>query len=143
MFNPIYFHPMIVHFPIALIIAGFFIDFVSLFIKSEKCLSKAGFYLMLLGTLGAIAAFSTGQLFTDHPESGDILPPFLKHKTAALLTMIVMIIGSAFRIWLVAAKKEESVLKWVAFGFYFLGLVTVSFTGYMGGILVYEFILGG
>ena len=39
---------MIVHFPIALIIVGFFAEVVSLFFKSEKCLSKTGFYLMIL-----------------------------------------------------------------------------------------------
>ncbi len=45
-------HPMIVHFPIALILAGFLADTLSLFIKKEPCLSKVGFYLMLVRYLG-------------------------------------------------------------------------------------------
>ena len=97
---------------------------------------------MMLGTLAAIAAWSTGQLFTDHPEEGEILSVFTKHKTGAWITMIVMIAGSVFRIWLTAKKKEESKLKWIVFGFYLLGFTAVSFTGYMGGIMVYDFIIG-
>jgi Predicted membrane protein len=142
MFNTDHLHPMIVHFPIALIIVGFLAEVVSLFFKSERCLSKTGFYLMILGTLAAIAAWSTGQLFTDHPSEGEILRVFVNHKTGGMITMIVMIIGSIFRIWLVVQKKEETRLKWIAFGFYLLGFAAVTFTGYMGGIMVYNFMLG-
>jgi uncharacterized membrane protein len=142
MFNTSHLHPMIVHFPVALIIVGFIAEVVSLFFKSEKCLSKTGFYLMILGTLAAIAAWLTGQLFTDHPYESGIISIFEKHKTAALITMIVMIICSLFRIWLVVKKKEETRLKWIAFGFYLLGFAAVSFTGFIGGTMVYNFMLG-
>jgi uncharacterized membrane protein len=56
--------------------------------------------------------------------------------------MIVMITCSLFRIWLVVKKKEETRLKWIAFGFYLLGFVAVSFTGFIGGTMVYNFMLG-
>lgn len=142
MFNTDHLHPMIVHFPIALIIVGFVAEVVSLFFKSEKCLSKTGFYLLILGTLAAIVAWSTGQLFTDHPSEGAILSVFDKHKTGALITMILMIIASTVRIWLMVKKKEETQLKWVAFSLYFLGFASVAFTGFIGGIMVYNFMLG-
>jgi len=141
MFNTDHLHPMIVHFPIALITVGFIAEVVSLFFKSEKCLSKAGFYLMVLGTLAAIAAWSTGQLFTSEPSQGEIVRVFEKHETGALITMILMIIGSVFRIWLVLQKKEETKLKWIAFGFYLLGFAAVTFTGFMGGTMVYNFMM--
>jgi uncharacterized membrane protein len=142
MFNPDHLHPIVVHFPIALIIVGFCADVVSLFFRNEKCLSKTGFYLMVLGTLAAIVAWSTGQLFTDHPSEGAILSVFEKHRTGAIFTMILMIIGSAYRIWLVVKKKEETRLKWIAFGFYLLGFAAVSYTGLLGGSMVYDFMLG-
>jgi hypothetical protein len=53
MFNSAHFHPMIVHFPVALILVGFLADVVFLFLKKELCLSKMGLYLMVLGTLKA------------------------------------------------------------------------------------------
>lgn len=141
MFNTAHLHPMIVHFPVALITVGFIADVASLFFKSEKCLSKTGYYLMILGALAAIAAWSTGQLFTNEPTQGEVVSIFSKHETGALITMILMIIGSAFRIWLVVKKKEETHLKWIAFGFYMLAFAAVTFTGFMGGIMVYNFMM--
>ena len=135
MFNTAHLHPMIVHFPIALITIGFFADVVSLFIKGEKCLSKTGFYLMVLGALAAVAAWATGQLFTSEPTRGEIVNIFEKHETGALITMILIVIGAAFRIWLVIKKKEETQLKWVAFGFYLSGCCNIyRFYGRYHGI---------
>jgi uncharacterized membrane protein len=141
MFNTAHFHPMIVHFPIALITAGFVADVVSLFFKNEKCLSRAGFYLMVLGALSAVVAWGTGQLFTVEPAQGEIVKVFQRHETGGLITMILIVIGSAFRIWLVAQKKDETQLKWIAFGLYFLAFAAVSFTGFMGGTMVYNYMM--
>jgi uncharacterized membrane protein len=141
MFNTTHLHPMIVHFPVALITAGFVFEVVSLFFKNEKCLSKTGFYLLVLGALAAIAAWSTGQLFTIEPTQGKIAEVFENHETGALITMLLMIIGAAFRIWLFVQKKEETQLKWVAFGLYFLGFAAVTYTGFMGGTMVYNFMM--
>jgi uncharacterized membrane protein len=132
---------MIVHFPIALIMVGFLAEVVSLFFKSEKCLSKTGFYLLILGTLAALAAWSTGQLFTNEPTQGPVMQIFERHETGGLITMILMLICSAFRIYLVVSRKEETVLKWIAFGIYFLGFSAVAFTGYLGGSMVYDFMM--
>jgi uncharacterized membrane protein len=140
-FNTTHLHPMIVHFPIALITVGFLAEVVSLFFKSEKCLSKTGFYLMVLGALSAIVAWTTGQLFTNEPTQGEIVSLFNKHETGALITMIVMIIGSMFRIWLVMQKKEETKLKWISFGLYLIAFAAVTFTGFMGGNMVYNFMM--
>ena len=141
MINTTDFHPMIVHFPIALILTGFLADVVSLFFKSERCLSKAGFYLMVLGAVSAIAAWTTGQLFTNEPGQGEILSIFEKHETGAIITMILMIIGAGLRIYLVRSKKEETSLKWVVFVIYLLAVGAVSFTGLMGGTMVYKYML--
>jgi uncharacterized membrane protein len=142
MFNTDHLHPIIVHFPIALITVGFFAEVTSLFFKREKCLSKTGFYLMVLGSLAAIAAWASGHLFTDEPTQGEILKVFLRHKTGALVTMILITTGVLFRIWLIIKKKEESQLKWIAFVFYLLAFAAITFTGYMGGIMVYNFMIG-
>jgi len=142
MFSTDHLHPMIVHFPIALITVGFIAEVSSLFFRSEKCLSKTGFYLMVLGSLAVIAAWSTGHLFTEEPTQGEILKVFERHETWALVTMILMITGTLFRIWLVVQKKEETSLKWIAFSFYLLAFAAVTFTGFMGGTMVYNFMIG-
>lgn len=132
---------MIVHFPIALITAGFLADVVFLFFKNEKCLSKTGFYLMVIGALAAVAAWSTGQLFTSEPIDGEIVKVFERHETGALVTMIIMLIGAVIRVYLVVKKKEETQLKWLVFALYLLGFVAVTYTGFMGGTMVYDFMM--
>lgn len=141
MFNTAHLHPMIVHFPIALITAGFLADVVFLFFKNEKCLSKTGFYLMVIGALAAVAAWSTGQLFTSEPIDGEIVKVFERHETGALVTMIIMLIGAVIRVYLVVKKKEETQLKWLVFALYLLGFVAVTYTGFMGGTMVYDFMM--
>jgi uncharacterized membrane protein len=142
MFNTAHLHPMIVHFPIALITAGFIADVFFLFFKNEKCLSKTGLYLMVLGALGAVAAWSTGQLFANEPTQGEIVKIFGKHETGATITMIIMLVGAILRVWLVMKKKDETNLKWLVFALYFLGFGAVTFTGFMGGTMVYNYMMG-
>jgi uncharacterized membrane protein len=141
MFNTAHLHPMIVHFPIALILTGFLADVISIFIKSEKCLSRTGFYLMILGALAAVAAWGSGHLFTSEPAQGAIADVFEKHETSAMITVLLMVTGSLLRIWLVWKKKEESVLKWVVFGLFFLAFCAVFFTGFLGGTMVYNYMM--
>ncbi|NVO03709.1 MAG: DUF2231 domain-containing protein [Bacteroidetes bacterium] len=142
MFDSSHFHPMIVHFPIALIMVGFIADLFSLFLsKKEPSLSKIGFYLMILGTLGAIAAFLTGEFFTTKKigEAGLVLA---QHEMFAKITMGIMIFASIFRIYLVIAKKENSALKYFVILLIAIAAATVSYTGFLGGNLVYNFMIG-
>jgi uncharacterized membrane protein len=133
---------MVVHFPIALILTGFLFDLGYLLFKKDQCLSKAGFYLMVLGTLGAVVAFTSGYLFTTGFTEGEIVKVYNWHKTGALISLIILTVVSIIRIVLVVKKKEETPLKWVVFALYFLGTASVSFTGLMGGTMVYKYILG-
>lgn len=132
---------MIVHFPVAIITAGFLADVVFLFFRDEKCLSKTGFYLMVIGALSAVAAWATGQLFTNEPAQGEIVKVFERHETGALVTMIIMVIGAIIRVYLVMKKKDETNMKWLVFALYLLGFGAVTFTGYMGGTMVYNFMI--
>lgn len=97
---------------------------------------------MIIGALAAVAAWSTGQLFTSEPDEGEIVKIFELHKTGALITMIIMLIGAIIRVYLVVKKKEDTQLKWLVFVMYLLGFGAVSFTGYMGGTMVYNFMMG-
>lgn len=59
-----YFHPMTIHFPIALIMIGFIVDLVSMFNRKNPCLSRTGYYMEIFGMIAAIVAFGTGYYFT-------------------------------------------------------------------------------
>lgn len=134
-----HFHPMTVHFPIALILIGFLADIISLFFKKEKCLAKTGFYLMIAGTISAIIAYISGNFYTEHPEEGAIHEVFELHETAAIITLAIMILATAVRIVFVASKLDETNLKWFVFALYLLGSISVALTGYWGGSMVYDY----
>jgi uncharacterized membrane protein len=141
MFDSSHFHPMMVHFPIAIITFGFLFDLFSLFITKEKCLSKMGLYLEVIGMLGAIAAFGTGYYFTSKMEGeAGILRD--QHQLFATLTLISIILATFFRLLIVYQKKEETYLKYAAMSLFLLAFVFVTITGHLGGSLVYDYMIG-
>jgi rubrerythrin/uncharacterized membrane protein len=142
MFDSSHFHPMLVHFPIALIMIGFFADVLSLFFnKKEPCLSKVGFFMMICGTLGAFAAYFTGEFFTvDFSGAAGELKE--RHEVFAKITMFVMLAASLIRIYIVWKKKEKGWMKWLVFILFFIATATVGYTGLLGGTLVYNNMVG-
>ena len=141
MFDTSYLHPMIVHFPIAIIMIGFLFDLSSLFISREKCLSSMGLYLEVIGMFAAIAAFGSGYFLTS-PMEGDAGIMREQHQLFATLTLISIILATFFRLLLVYQKKEESYLKYAAMSLFLLAFVFVIITGHLGGLLVYENMIG-
>jgi uncharacterized membrane protein len=128
-------HLMIVHFPIALIMAGFALDLAGLLFNKIKCLSMAGFFLMILGSVAAVAAVTTGLLINFDPESAMNLIR-VRHEKFAISTLSVVVISTLFRIWLLKAKKEVSGMKYISVGLYLVAFALVSVTGYLGGEMI-------
>jgi uncharacterized membrane protein len=141
MINTSHWHPMIVHFPIAIIMMGFLADLLSLFFSKGKRLSRMGFYLEIVGMFAAIAAFATGYLgILQKGDEAELLRE--SHEFFATLTLISIILATFFRVLLVYHKKEESPLRYIALGLFFFAFIFVIITGYMGGTLVYSYMLG-
>jgi len=140
MFSASHLHPMLVHFPIALVTFGFIADLASLLFKKEACLSKFGFYLLVFGTLAALSALLTGVLFTSEMSgaAGEVQET---HELFAWITVGILIALSAFRFFLKFKSKEETELKWIAFALYGLAAISVSITGFYGGTLVYSYMM--
>jgi len=141
MFDISHLHPMVVHFPIAIIIVGFLADLGSMVFTKEKCLSRMGFYLEILGMLAAIVAFGTGYFLTSEME-GEAGIVRNHHELFATLTLITIIVACLFRILLVYLNKEETKLKYAAMGLFLLAVVFVGITGYIGGNLVMNYMIG-
>ena len=133
-------HPMLVHFPIALLLWGFLADVASIFFKKEACLSKIGFYLLLIGALTSLSALLSGVLFTSEMSgaAGDVKNT---HEILAWFTAGTALVAAAFRVYIVSQKKEETNLKWAAFIIYGLATILVSVTGFFGGTLVYSYMM--
>jgi uncharacterized membrane protein len=141
MFDSSHIHPMVVHFPIALIIVGFLADAASLFFTKEKCLSRMGLYLEILGVLAALVAFGSGYFLTAKLE-GEAGTVREQHEFFATLTLVTITVACLLRFLLLYLKKEDTMLKYLALGFYLLAFIFVSITGYIGGSLVMNYMIG-
>jgi uncharacterized membrane protein len=140
MISTSHFHPMLVHFPIALVAIGFLAEAASLFIKKEVCLSKLSFYLLLTGTLAALFTWLSGLLFTSEMsgKAGEIKDT---HELFAWITLGLLIATSGLRIFLQIRNSENNTLKRLSFILYALAAISVTITGFYGGTLVYNYMM--
>ncbi|MGE5393177.1 MAG: DUF2231 domain-containing protein [Candidatus Saccharibacteria bacterium] len=133
-------HPMLVHFPIALILIGFLADLISLFYKKEAGLSMVGFYLLIIGTLSALIALLSGALFTSEMTgaAGDVKET---HELFAWITVINLILYSAYRIFIKVKGEQTNMTNRISFAWYGIAALFVSITGFYGGTLVYSYMM--
>jgi uncharacterized membrane protein len=135
-------HPMIVHFPIALLIIGFLTDLASLFMKQDFW-KQAGLYLLILGAAGTIAALISGeQAGSGIAEQGLLKQAIEQHEEAAILAVWLISVTTVIRIALVLLKKYTGAFKIAALILFFLSVGAIARTGYYGGKLVYEHAAG-
>lgn len=81
-------HPIIVHFPIALLIVSVALDFAGIFLRRAG-LTTAATWCLVLGVPGAVAALGSGWL-REHDVSAALAGSLLHlHKVAAVLTSIL------------------------------------------------------
>lgn len=129
---------MMVHFPIALLLAGFLSDLLSLITK-KPFFKTAALYLLVIGTLGAIAAYLSGDAAGEGMDEETGLGRALNtHENAALLTLILSIVAAAFRVVIETTRFKP---KWgyaVSVVLFALVIASVTRTGYYGGELVYK-----
>jgi uncharacterized membrane protein len=139
MFTTGHLHPMLVHFPIALIVIGFLAESTSYIVKRELYLQKVSFYLLLAGTLFAIFTWLSGVLFT--PEMSGTAGTIKKtHQLFAVLTLGLLLLTSILRV-LLTRYADNQLLTRLSFTAYLLAAVCVVISGYYGGTLVYNYMM--
>lgn len=130
-------HAMIIHFPIALLMAGFLSEIIGLFSKN-KFYRNAAFYLLLLGALGAITAYLSGSYAGEGMEDGILETPMELHEEAGLLSLWLAIIAALFYVGLYYFKYQRSWAKWTGMILFTALVISITRTGYLGGQLVYK-----
>lgn len=136
MISATHIHAMIIHFPIALLMAGFFSEGLALVSKKEF-FKNAAFFLLILGALGAIAAFISGGYAGEGIEDGPLKEPMELHEAAALLTLCLSIITALFRVVIYYFKYDKVWTRWLGIFLFALLIGSVTRTAYLGGQLVY------
>lgn len=129
-------HPMIVHFPIALLMASVLFDAVSHFLKRDS-LQDGALWLLGLGLLGGIAASIAGSVAEEAAEKAGIAESLIEtHESLAFVTMGIFGVLFLWRLFL--RNQFNGRLLAIYLLVAAIGVGTLSATGYYGGDLVYE-----
>jgi len=141
MISATHFHAMIIHFPIALLMAGFLSEILGLVTKKEFY-KNAAVFLLLLGALGAIVAYVSGNLAGEGIGEGPLKDPLELHELAANVTLWLAVVTALLRVIVFYFKYDR---RWIRWSFIILFTVlagSVATTGYLGGQLVYKHAAG-
>ena len=137
-------HPMIVHFPIALLIAAVLLDVLGLFLKRFNWLEKSAFVLYAIGTIMLIITFFTGRSASDGLDiPANVISSVNDHADWAEITMWFFIIYSIVRLsvgfWL---KKLNKTIVVPIVLIAFVGVYFLFRTAEFGAKLVFGYGLG-
>lgn len=141
-------HPLIVHFPIAILILAVFTNFFSLVLKKFEWLPKASISLYILGTISAITAFFTGRAAADSLELPvKVMSTLTSHADWAEITVLYFTVFTVvYTVFLIFEKKLlnkiSNLMKPVIFLFGLGGLILVYLTADAGAKMVYGYGLG-
>ena len=141
MFDTNHFHPMLVHFPIALTMVGALLEVVRFLIKKRETKLPCGEVLLYLAAASAAIALSSGFLFTS-TFSGKPLEVRNLHLILASLTTLVLLLTSFCYLLYRFGKQKQKIFYMSGLAFYLLSAVLVGATGFMGGNLVYTYMIG-
>ena len=134
-------HPLIVHFPIALLLTAVALDASALLLK-QPGLHRVALWNLALGTLAAAAAVWSGLRAEEVAKhSFDIWQVMERHEKLGIATLSIAALVSVWRcIRRDALRPWERVLTLALL----LALVgTLAYGAHLGGRLVYEFGVGG
>lgn len=137
-FSASHLHPMIVHFPIALILIGLVAEYISLSGKSATFYHEASWFLLGTGTVTAIPALLTGMFLTKEltGPAGDIRDI---HETWGIITLAVALVTTLASSFVRMKNLQHTTAEWAVAALYTLTAAAVVVTGYYGGLLAYEF----
>lgn len=132
-------HPMLVHFPIALLVAAFVFDLAGL-VTRRPSFSSAALYTSVMGAVGAIAAYVSGNQAEEGAERlAGIEAVLERHEDLGKLLVAVALAVLAVRVvvhW--RGWKERFGAQALVTALSLVVVFVVGATGFYGGQLVYD-----
>lgn len=124
-------HPLVVHFPIALWITSGLFDLLYLW-RGDAFHARAAKVLIGLGLIGALAAVGTGFLDIGRFSPEELGPAFLgqhrTHQAFAVAATLTYAVSFALRLRRIPGRGAVTLLALV-------GAVLIGWTGWVGGEL--------
>jgi uncharacterized membrane protein len=125
-------HPVIVHFPIALFIASVVFDILAIW-RKEPILAAVGYFNLVGAAITVPLAIATGLGAWQWQLEGATLKGNLRLHLICALTTAALILSLCWKRSRLRAKGEPPRVSY--FAVVALGLVMITLTGHLGGIL--------
>ncbi len=136
-------HPLVVHFPIALLLAAVATDLLSVVMARRPALREAATWLYCAGAGTAVAAYLTGGNAADSMLLPAAVTPLVDdHDNWAFRTTVLFALLAAARVALPRFLTLKAPVWWGAFALGLLGAGMLYETAERGGRLVFEHGLG-
>jgi len=121
-------HPLVIHFPIALLSSAILFDFIYI-LSGREDLSQTGWWGLLLGLVSAGAGITTG-IWNDTliGHLGTVTPFWLNHCWVQIFSCIIFLSLFAWRTKY-PQTMNHSIQKWL---FIFIGAVAIAVLFYGG-----------
>ena len=135
------FHPLVIHFPIVLVLTAAVVDVVDVAFERSQWLKAATTTLYVTGALSLVVAFLTGlQAASTVLVPGMAYPVITAHRQWALVTMTYCIVVATLRLLVLRGTNGRSRRRRIALlGIGLVAVVLVQQTAERGARLVYEY----
>ncbi|MGA9118277.1 MAG: DUF2231 domain-containing protein [Bacteroidota bacterium] len=134
------FHPVVIHFPLALLSTVALLEVLAVILKRDD-LSRAGWWVQLAGTIGILLAVLTGIV----AENATMIPAPAA-GAVDIHEQLAFVCSSAFAgllLWRVAARtKIPGASPWGYLALYCVSVVLLFVVGWYGGELVFHYGVG-
>ena len=133
-------HPLVVHFPIALLTCAYFFDVLAIGRDRPKY-SNVGWWMQVAGSIGLLFTLATGlQAKSSVSVPLKAVDTLQVHEQLAFVVAVLFLVLLLQRIGARSMIPERSRgLYWAA---YSLGVILLWVTAWYGGGLVYDFGVG-
>lgn len=133
-------HPMVVHFPIAFIVAFFLLEIAGVAMRRQVWRQWAS-GMLYCGAIGAVLAVAAGWVAEDRVPHGAVVHEIMEWHERLGITVAVLTVGMA--IWRAVAKESLAGMA-QALHFFLAGLIVTClvFGTDLGGLMVYQYGVG-
>jgi uncharacterized membrane protein len=131
-------HPLIVHFPIALLLTSVLADLLAL-LRPRTIFKDVALFLLILGVIGAVAAGVSGERAAEAvTHLPDLRQAVEQHENLATGTIWLFIALLLSRLYMVTKGRFVSIFRTAHFIVSLVAGGLLMATAYSGGSLVYE-----
>jgi uncharacterized membrane protein len=138
-------HPMVVHFPLALVVTATALLLAAKLLRHERyasVLATVGTWNLCLGAVGALVAIATGLAAVLHlnADVGVAAHQAISlHLRWAISTTLVLVL---LAVWRGAGSAQDSRPSWMFLVVLLAATAALIVTGYRGGENVYRYAVG-